>query len=129
MENKIFVNEKIEKQYRKQGKEFLYLLQIGEVKDGLRRIKIGTTNDMSRRMKEHLKSYNENIYVLWCKPVNSKWTTLMKEENNKQVWRKEETDWHYLRNDRFDIPCDIVGVDVKIRKKYHVKFDCVCWEV
>lgn len=128
MEKMILVNEKMMKEMKKTGKEYLYLLQIGEVKDGMRHIKIGTTNQMLRRMKEHRKKYNENIYVIWCRPLRSKWTTLRKEEDNKNLWKQNHKNWIYQRNDRFWIPEDITGLDISIKKKHHISFDCMCIE-
>ena len=121
----IYVNKKMEREVKKEG-EFLYFLQIGEVKNGIRRVKIGTTNNMMRRMKEHSRSYDEDIYVLWCKRLSSKWTTLMKEDSNKEFW-KQYTNWTYKRNDRFDIPADLDSVQIKIRKIYEIPLSCMCF--
>lgn len=122
----ILINEKLLKQYEKKG-EVLYLLQIGEVENGKRLIKIGTSNNIKRRMKEHERYYKKDIYVLWFKPLKSKWTTLMKEEENKEIW-KTFTRFEYQRNDRFYIPDYLWGISVKIRKLHNVSFDVMCIE-
>ena len=58
---------------------YIYFIQVG---NPFKRIfKIGTTNDLLRRMKEHSRNYGtddqkEDIAIIWFKKVKSKWTTL-----------------------------------------------------
>ena len=62
--------------------EYNYLLVI-HYKNGKKTIKIGTTNNMARRMYEHLGAYRANITVCWISPYFSKYTTLRVEDNFK----------------------------------------------
>lgn len=61
------------------NKQYIYLIRIGEPADRL--FKIGTTNDMHRRMNEHRRAYKSDITVLGTIKVTSKYTTLRVEEN------------------------------------------------
>ena len=120
----IFLNKKYKK-LPKDG-QFIYFLQIGEPSE--RVFKIGTTNNMHRRMKQHETYYKKDITVIWYKKVTSKYTTLRVEDENKDFWLAN-TNWKYKRNDRFIIPELITEVVVKIRKKYDIKLSCECYEV
>ncbi len=97
--------------------EFIYFVRIGDENERL--FKIGTTNNIDRRMKEHSRYYHKYVTVLWIKKVTSKWTTLKVEEDNKQRWIDEGI-VQYLRNDRFIIPPEITEVEIKIRKMYKI---------
>ena len=121
----IYLNKKY-KYLPKNDGQFIYFLQIGNPDNRL--FKIGTTNNLYRRMKEHEKAYKEDIIVLWFKKVKSKYTTLKVEDENKDFWR-ENTNWKYKRNDRFIIPYPISEVVVKIRKKYTIPLSCDCYEI
>ena len=102
---------------KKKG-EYVYFIRIGEPEE--RKYKIGTTNDILRRMAEHYKNYKQTpIYILWVSPAYSKWTTLRVEENTIQDWKNIE-DFTYIRNDRFIIPSHIETVKIKVRKTYEV---------
>lgn len=96
--------------------DFVYFIQIGEDD---RIFKIGTTNDIDRRMKEHKRYFKKPIKVLWVSPAYSKYTTLRVEDDTKNLWR-ETTNWEYIRNDRFRIPEDVTEVRIKVRKEYVV---------
>lgn len=98
-------------------KDFVYFIQIGEPSERL--FKIGTTNNMQRRMREHEKYYGKKVVVLWQSPAYSKWTTLRVEDKMKNQWI-EEGIFEYLRNDRFLIPKKIKEVRIKVRKEYVV---------
>lgn len=101
----------------KQG-EYLYFIRIGEASE--RKFKIGTTNDICRRMSEHWKNYKETpIYILWVSPCYSKWTTLRVEDRTIQAWRELEN-FQYIRNDRFIIAENVEKVQIKVRKIYEV---------
>jgi predicted GIY-YIG superfamily endonuclease len=110
------------KERKKKGKDkedFIYFIRIGAPCHNL--YKIGTTNNMERRMKEHENYYGEKVTVLWQSPPYSKWTTLRVEENTKEIWKKTEG-FEYLRNDRFVINPEIRQVKIKVRKEWVVDF-------
>lgn len=111
----------------KENKEFLY---IGHYYDtnGNYILKIGTTNDLQRRKKEHTRNYRKNkLYKLadsaefaydWYLPL-SKYNTLRYESRTKEVWKKENIGT-FLRNDRFICAEKPTLVEVKIRKIYQI---------
>lgn len=100
---------------KRKNKYYIYFVRIGEPCERL--FKIGTTNDMDRRMKEHKRYYKKDVAVLGVIPVTSEYTTLRVEKNTKEMW-KQNKDWVYLRNDRFIIPKDVTEITIKIRKEY-----------
>lgn len=100
---------------KQKNKYYIYFVRIGEPADRL--FKIGTTNDMDRRMKEHKRYYKKDIAVLGVIPVTSEYTTLRVEKQTKEKW-KQNGDWKYLRNDRFIIPQNVTEVIIKVRKEY-----------
>lgn len=108
-------------------KEFLY---VGHYFDILGRalVKIGTTNDIDRRTKEHTRNYRKaKEYTLGADqefqmdayiPL-SKYNTLRYEDLNRELLR-EIGFGEYIRNDRFlcgDLP---ESVPIKIKKTYIV---------
>jgi len=103
------------KENAKRNKEYIYFIRIGEPADRL--FKIGTTNDIKRRMGEHRRGYKKDITILGVIPVTSKYTTLRVEEQTKEIW-KNEPGWIYHRNDRFTIPPEVTEVTIKVRKEY-----------
>lgn len=103
------------KEKEPKSKEFIYFIRIGEPADRL--FKIGTTNNIKRRMTEHRRTYKKDVTVLGIIPVTSKYTTLRVEENTKKIW-KNEPGWIYHRNDRFTIPPEVTEVTIKVRKEY-----------
>ena len=102
----------------KRNKHYIYFVRIGE--PSARLFKIGTTNNMDRRMKEHKRYYKQDIEVLGVIPVTSEYTTLRVERDTKAKWI-EETDWEYMRNDRFIIPEEVEEITIKVRKEYKIK--------
>ena len=96
-------------------KEYIYFIQIGEPCERL--FKIGTTNNMDRRMKEHQKYYKKDIAILGVIPLTSKYTTLRVESKMIELWKTFEG-WQYLRNDRFIIPEDVHEIKITVRKDY-----------
>lgn len=109
------------------NKEFLY---VGYYFDTNNRfiLKVGTTNNLKRRQKEHTSKYrnspdytlpnNKSFEYLWCLPL-SKYNTLRYEDKTKLTWAKAGIG-EYIRNDRFyckNIP-DIV--EVAIKKTYYI---------
>lgn len=95
--------------------EYNYLLVI-HYKNGKKTIKIGTTNNMTRRMYEHLGAYRADITVCWISPYFSKYTTLRVEDNFKDKMINEG--YHWIMNDRFEVPREMETVTVKVRKEY-----------
>lgn len=105
------------KENAKRNKHYIYFIRIGEPAERL--FKIGTTNNMDRRMKEHKRYYKKDIEVLGVIPVTSEFTTLRVERDTKEKWIAE-TDWEYMRNDRFIIPEGVESVTIKVRKEYKI---------
>ena len=101
---------------RKKNKYYIYFVRIGEPSERL--FKIGTTNNMDRRMKEHKRYYKKDITVLGTIPVTSEYTTLRVEKQTKEFWRENFPEWQYMRNDRFIIPEDVKEIEIKVRKIY-----------
>lgn len=99
------------------NKQYIYFIRIGEPADRL--FKIGTTNDINRRMGEHRRTYKTDVEILGVIPVTSKYTTLRVEENMISEWKQNEG-WIYKRNDRFIIPEDVTSVKIKVRKEYEI---------
>ena len=97
------------------NKEYIYFIRIGEPADRL--FKIGTTNNIKRRMSEHKRTYQKDIEILGTIAVTSKYTTLRVEENMISEW-KNKKGWVYKRNDRFIIPEDVQSISIKVRKEY-----------
>lgn len=107
-------------------KEFLYVGHYTDV-DGNYILKIGTTNNLERRRKEHTRNYrrskaytmpldNEFEY-LWHLQL-SKYNTIRFEDKNREVWQNLGFG-EFVRNDRFNCgTCPPAEVVVKIRKEY-----------
>ena len=100
-------------------KDYVYFIRIGAPSDNL--YKIGTTNNIERRMKEHIRNYKKPIEVIWVSNPYSKYTTLRVEEQTISKWRETEG-FHYIRNDRFIIDPSIKQVTIKVRKEWTVDF-------
>ena len=84
--------------------------------------KIGTTDRPLDRMKEHLRAYKYefDIEILWFSPHYSKYTTLRIEDRMKEWWI-EQTEWEYIRNDRFIIPDTVKEIIITVRKDYIIR--------
>lgn len=108
-------------------KEFLY---VGHYYDifGNYILKIGTTNDLDRRRKEHIRNYRRNaehplaadafFEYDWFIPL-SKYNTLRYEDRNRELWQ-EMGIGEFVRNDRFVCAEKPAFVQVAIRKVYNV---------
>ena len=72
--------------------DHLYFIRVGDPSESL--YKIGTTNNLKRRMHEHEKNYRKPVEVLWVSPAYSKWTTLRVEAATIERWKQQvrETD-------------------------------------
>ena len=108
-------------------KELLYVGTYTDT-DGNRILKIGTTNDLKRRMREHNRTYKRatahtmptesSFEYIWTLPL-SKYNTLRYEDSNKEKWIAENIG-EYVRNDRFVISEELTEVEIKIRKTYKI---------
>ena len=101
----------------KNNKEFLY---VGHYYDsnGYYVLKIGTTNSLERRQREHSKNYGSQFYYDWWLPL-SKYNTLRYEDRNRELW-KIECVGKFMRNDRFLCYTKPKSVTVKVRKEYNI---------
>lgn len=119
--------KKMKKQYytseveipTKEG-DYLYFIQIGDPEERL--FKIGTTNNINRRMLEHRRTYKKDIHVLWVSPTYKKSTTLLVENKMKATW-KEQEGMEYIPKDRFIINENIQKITIKVRKEYVIKLE------
>ena len=98
---------------------YIYFIRIGDKSENL--YKIGTTNDIARRMRQHERYYHKSVTVLWVSKPYSKYTTLRVEERTIEKWKQEEG-FQYIRNDRFIIDPSIREVSVKVRKDWVIDF-------
>ena len=108
-------------------KEFLYVGHYVDM-NGDYILKIGTTNDLDRRQKEHTRNYKRSPnYTMpedgkfeydWSRPL-SKYNTLRYEDRNREKWQKEEVG-NFVRNDRFHCPKKPDFVQITIRKTYQI---------
>ena len=111
------------------GKEWLY---VGHYIDNRGRyiLKIGTTNDLERRAKEHTRNYKKaSEYTMpagshfeydWFTPL-SKYNTLRFEDSNREAWQKIGVG-KFVRNDRFNCgKKKPKSVQVTIRKTYKIE--------
>ena len=108
-------------------KEFLY---VGYYIDnaGQYILKIGTTNDLHRRMVEHNRNYKKSpnytmppdgsFSYLWTLKL-SKYNTLRYEDRNRQAWQEQGVG-EFVRNDRFVLHSIPQAVKVTIRKTYEI---------
>lgn len=106
-------------------KEFLY---VGHYIDTQGRyiLKIGTTNDLNRRAKEHTRNYrrtkeftmpsNATFIYDWSLPL-SKYNTLRYEDKNRQAWQDMQIG-RFIRNDRFYCATKPNAITVTVRKTY-----------
>lgn len=106
-------------------KEYLYVGHYLDI-NGRYILKVGTTNDLMRRKKEHERNYKkspENTmpkngeFIYDWKLKLSKYNTLRYEDKTRNAWQMEEIG-EYIRNDRFFCKCKPKEVRVTIRKTY-----------
>ena len=108
-------------------KEFLYVGHYIDT-EGNYVLKIGTTNDLDRRGKEHTRNYrrakehrlppNAEFIYDWHIKL-SKYNTIRYEDRNREKWKGEGIG-NFIRNDRFICPNKPPAVVVTIRKEYRV---------
>ena len=109
------------------NKEFLY---VGHYIDVLGNyiLKVGTTNDLARRQKEHTRNYKKTLHhpmlldgqfeYDWS-ILLSKYNTLRFEDRTKEQWIGAEVG-EYIRNDRFVCEEKPQAVEITIRKTYKI---------
>ena len=108
-------------------KEFLYIGHYVDINNNYI-LKIGTTNDLKRRAKEHTHNYKKSpLYTMpadstfvydWSIPL-SKYNTLRYEDSNRELW-KAANYGEFVRNDRFCCLRKPDFVEVTIRKTYRI---------
>jgi len=110
------------------NKEFLY---VGHYIDqqGNYILKVGTTNNLDRRRKEHGRNYKKSPEFTmpsdgtfeydWYTPL-SKYNTLRYEDKTREAWQKENIG-KFVPNDRFVCQKKPRVVKVTIRKTYEIK--------
>lgn len=99
--------------------EYNYLILIHSNNTKTKIIKIGTTNDIARRMYEHLGYYQKDITILWISPHYSKYTTLRVEDITKNNLKSCGYKW--IRNDRFEVPKELSEIVIKVKKEYRIR--------
>lgn len=109
-------------------KEFLY---VGHYRDTKGRyiLKVGTTNDLQRRKREHTAKYQaakqytmpEDSSFEYDGTIKlSKYNTLRYEDKTRERW-KEENVGEYVRNDRFNCGKKKPDkVEITIKKTYTI---------
>lgn len=108
-------------------KEFLYVGHYVDI-DGNYILKVGTTNNLERRRKEHTRNYHktpnhpmplEDEFLYDWSIKLSKYNTLRFEDETKAKWIAEEIG-EYIRNDRFVCKEKPESVNIFIRKNYEI---------
>ena len=108
-------------------KEFLYVGHYFDT-NGNYILKIGTTNDLDRRQKEHTRNYRRSkTYTLPADEIFeydfylplSKYNTIRYEDKNRTKWIEDNLG-QFVRNDRFCCAEKPQSVKVKIRRTYEV---------
>lgn len=109
------------------AKEFLY---VGHYYDIYNRyiLKIGTTNDLERRRKEHTRNYRKageyrmpatSEFVYDFSLPLSKYNTIRFEDKNREAWQNQQIG-EFVRNDRFCCATKPELVTITIRKTYTI---------
>lgn len=91
-------------------------------------MKVGTTNDLDRRRKEHTRNYKKSPN--FTMPSNgafeydfslklSKYNTLRYEDKTREKWQEDEVG-EFVRNDRFFCKKKPKKVEITIRKTYEI---------
>lgn len=108
-------------------KEFLYIGHYVDI-DNNYILKIGTTNNLDRRQKEHTRNYQKSpnctmpkggMFVYdWHLPL-SKYNTLRYEDRTRKSWQIAQIG-EFVKNDRFRCETKPKLVKVTIRKTYEI---------
>ena len=111
-------------------KEWIYVGYYIDI-DGKFVLKIGTTNDLSRRQSEHTRNYrkalkhrmpqDEQFKMIWYRPL-SKYNTIRYEDRNR-AWWKEIGFGEFVRNDRFVFAERPTQAVVRIKKEWVVEIN------
>jgi predicted GIY-YIG superfamily endonuclease len=107
------------KMIKSKNTDYIYFIRIGGKNSRL--YKIGTTNNIKKRMAQHRRYYGTDIEIIWVSPAYSKWTTLRVEARMIELWKTFEG-FEYIRNDRFVIDSNIHQITIKVRKDYVIEF-------
>lgn len=109
-------------------KEFLYVGHYIDT-EGRYILKIGTTNNLERRKKEHTNGYKQKKeYTMpadaeftydWYLPL-SKYNTLRYEDKNREALAEAEVG-EFVRNDRFCCDTKPDEIEITIKKTYTIK--------
>lgn len=108
-------------------REFLYVGHYVDINNNYI-LKIGTTNNLERRAKEHTRNYKrsphytmpaESAFIYDWFISLSKYNTLRYEDSNREFW-KNANYGEFVRNDRFCCERKPESVEIKIRKVYRV---------
>jgi len=81
-------------------------------------LKVGTTNNLERRRKEHCRNYHADFVYDWTLPL-SHYNTLRYEDKTRERWKQDFPDT-FKRNDRFFLDEKPDSVSVVIRKEYRI---------
>lgn len=108
-------------------KEFLYVGHYITI-CGKYVLKVGTTNNLNRRRKEHNRAYTKTPHYSlaegtefeydWYLPL-SKYNTLRFEDKTKEIWKALGLG-EYVNNDRFVFDEKPTEVEITIRKTYKI---------
>lgn len=109
------------------NKEYLYVGHYIDVL-GYYMLKIGTTNDLKRRKREHTRNYKKSpVHTMppdgefeydFTLPL-SKYNTLRYEDKNRERWQEEQIG-EFVRNDRFCCEEKPKQVEIIVRKTYEI---------
>ena len=97
----------------------VYFIRIGDPSDNL--YKVGSTNNIERRMYELERYYKKSVTVLWTSPAYSKYTALRIEEQTIESL-KNITGFSWIRKDRFIIDPSIHKITIKVKKEWTIEF-------
>ena len=110
-------------------KEYLYVGHYVDA-DGNYILKVGTTNDLKRRQREHTRNYRRGKTNTLAKDSDfiydwslklSKYNTLRYEDRTRKAWQEAQIG-DYIRNDRFNCgKRKPDSVSIQIRKTYIIK--------
>lgn len=110
------------------GKEWLYIGHYFDTQ-GQYILKIGTTNNLERRQKEHTRNYrkspnftlpSDGIFIYDWYLALSKYNTLRFEDKTRTAWQEAKIG-EFVRNDRFFCRRKPKMVKVTIRKTYQIE--------
>lgn len=97
----------------------VYFIRIGDPADNL--YKVGSTNNIERRMHELERYYKKPITIIWTSPAYSKYTALRAEEQTIEKL-KNISGFSWVRKDRFIIDPSIHQITIKVKKEWTIEF-------